>query len=232
MWWWWWTAAALLGWAWVCWQSRPTPAKGRRLICRTIRREAGAPRNAPFQYGHYTATLAPHTRRSFLRSLYTAEEGLYMDCRMFVYAAACCWWWSPWARLHLGQNARQVCNDAPITATLPRGTKWRLCLPLQCVLPGARIGYIGDADADLFDFWQRAYDTFVGHWVIQYRGQTLSMGPEGVELRPLAYWYDYIVRERRRHWGQLSYGGQRRDAAFMARVRARLDARYLRVYWL
>lgn len=103
---------------------------------------------------------------------------------------------------------------------------------MNTALPGAVVAYICDKDPDLFDFWQRACIIFKGHWVIVYRGSTISMGPNGIDIRSIDYWKQYIVDERIRALDDgIDYTGPRRTSEFLRHVRDELRPESLTVFY-
>lgn len=194
-------------------------AAGSGTVCRFVYADAPGMR-ALFQ-----------TPSEFLRALYVNGQ-ILAGCRNFV--MACLALGMP-ADTTIDQRNLGDCRygDAPIVLCeepdkLRAWQAW-----MDTALPGAVVAYICDRDPEMFDFWQRVHIDFTGHWVVEYRGTTISMGPAGIEIcKPIEYWKQYIVDERLRALETgLEYSGPRRTDEFMQRVKNALRPDNLTVFY-
>lgn len=192
-------------------------------VCRQIRERAGAPPDCLFEYGGGAPDGFFKSPDHFLKSLYR-DGVICMDCTKFI-----------WAVIALGlpsSTTLNFCNrdldEENCLLTPPSFTG--MYRQVSDVLPGAVVAYIADKDTSLFDFWQRARVDYVGHWVIIYKGMTISMSCDGVVVATLDHWYDVIIDDRKREWPYLVYAGSRRKKQFMRHVHGALTHNSLKVY--
>ena len=201
-----------------------------------IRNRAGAKKNSAFVYGHPPDKVNhAKTPDEMLRGLCRDDGFVQMGCYHFIIACLALGMPSNYVidQKNTDETIDMLNGDQPITP--PRMSpdqrdRWRSWL--HAVLPGVGLAYIGDIDLDLYDFWQRCNINFTGHWVIVVRGgQTVSMTPDGVVIRPLEYWYDYIYKERLKEVKDgFTYSGPTRTPEFIESVFSRLSPNGFTVY--
>lgn len=203
-------ARALVRWAWV-WATNTefnTAEEACAYVKRQICHRAGVPEDAPFVYGHNEDALAGIDGLDICHGYETMRtitgDGMHLDCTWFAMLVTHVGWQHPHKCMSITicshpstpPAARCLEKELQEFSRTPDYILTDLYDKLSLTLPGARLGYICDADERDYAVWMKTNCAFKGHWIIAYKGKHISMFRDGVTVRPSDWWPQQLLDGR------------------------------------